>query len=134
MAIDAKREISEREITAILGATIATHKDIHAIQQLIANELGFNPPPFALIRLLQTWNSLHPNEPIAGIDKYIDDLRVEYLDDLQAMQKEVSTLPHLKQVFPSEWFDDLLDEIVEWSGTGPFTTKKHGAFISHLQF
>jgi hypothetical protein len=136
MAVDANRQVSQREVALCLGAAIGSCSgvEIEDLEVLLASELGFTPTPFALLGLVAVWNSLAGSgESLVTVD-YIDNLRMEYLEELQAMREMISKTERLGRVFPGEWFDAVLDEIIAWDGMQSFTTSQAGAFISFLQF
>jgi hypothetical protein len=134
MALDADHDVSQEEFVTVLKSVVESSQDIYVIESVIAEELGFNPPPLALMRLLKMWNALSSDMPIQGLEAYQDDLRTHYLDEITAMQETIETLPFLRTVLTPEWFDEVVNEVVTWQATTTFTTTKHGAFISHLQF
>jgi len=133
MAIDSEKNVVPGALE-VFRTLIGSQRDIGAIEIIVAEELGFDPPRFAFIRLIQIWNSSHVGDEITGLEGYIDTGRTRYLKKVDDMQRAISQMTQLKDVFTAEWFDALRSEIREWVGTRSFTTNNHGAFISYLQF
>ncbi|HEX4999193.1 MAG TPA: hypothetical protein VFY29_13280 [Terriglobia bacterium] len=126
-------ETSAEDLMTVLGPLVGERTDIRDIDHAVLPDFSA-VPYFALIELVDRWNSISRDRPIGGSEKYIDDQKVRYLDEVRTMQRSMADFKNLPRIFTSEWFDSVIDEVIRWDGRSPFRTVSHGAFITHLQF